>query len=387
MKIWNGILLGIAFAVLPLLAFNDSVSVGQVATPVVVYDSDMTTDRAKLYACYSLIEEVRLEFNRQSRIANADPVKYIESGKFRSYGAKVKDYTKQLLAERNRLKESILWATYTRKEWTNVARLSMAELIEIDVSLYGNRTAESSKATLAWSPLLDDLRATVLDDMPGSNGLDPTEDFTTYTEVDAPPYYLAVYADNITVTSLPRNVDAYVYKDKGVDYFNGNFEHLLRCCGTTFGPDGVCGLWLVTNNVDDMSGLRSGNKSHYVRYFQRSGTTNYTYLLEQETANLYFDTLTGAKSNTEYFEEIERDESVGSFGTLYDYICTGNYYDLGGTWVDTLSVALHVSKKDFRYIFGASSYNSGDSATWSGWCRLLDLQSVVARSWGYIIAY
>ena len=47
------------------------------------------------------------------------------------------------------------------------------------------------------------------------------EDFTTYTEVD-PNSRITVSSTKVTWASVQRDEDAYVYKDKGVNYFDEN---------------------------------------------------------------------------------------------------------------------------------------------------------------------
>ena len=46
------------------------------------------------------------------------------------------------------------------------------------------RKKEKVKPTEATSPVLDELKAIEIDKLAGEKGVDPTEDFTTYTEVD-----------------------------------------------------------------------------------------------------------------------------------------------------------------------------------------------------------
>ena len=53
------------------------------------------------------------------------------------------------------------------------------------------------------------------------------EDFTTYTEVDTAGR-LTVTSDTITIENLDRDEDSYIYADKGADFFDGDYEHLLQ---------------------------------------------------------------------------------------------------------------------------------------------------------------
>ena len=193
---------------------------------VVVYPPSMTTDKDKLFACYSLIEQMRLEHNNKIALAKSDLSRY--SSKIRPYAHRSKALQKQLLAEQNKLKESILWANYTPEQWKTVSQLSQEEQNVIYQTLFGDKSVEKVKTTKATSSELADLKAINLDNLSASLGTDPTEDFTTYTETD-PGADITKTADRITFTALRTREDTfYVYKDKGVDHFNGNFEHLEK---------------------------------------------------------------------------------------------------------------------------------------------------------------
>ena len=65
----------------------------------VIYPSKIKTDKDKLFACYSLIEQMRLEHNRQGVIAKADWKKY--SLKWKEYSPIYHDKIKWILHERN----------------------------------------------------------------------------------------------------------------------------------------------------------------------------------------------------------------------------------------------------------------------------------------------
>ena len=189
------------------------------------------------------------------------------------------------------------------------------------------------------------------------------ENFTTYTETD-PNARIAVTASRITSTLLTRDEDAYVYADKGVNYFAGNFTHELTVRVTGGAVSGTMGMvaWAITNDIDDYQGLGTLSKSGlFVLLGRNFDATPYFQATERDSGTEYSSATpyTGV-INTDYYLKIVRDETVGTYGTFYCYI----YSDVGRTTlVATLSVTLHTSKKDFRYIFGALSSDTNEPAT------------------------
>lgn len=349
----------------------------------VIYPSSIITDKAKLFACYSLIEQLRLEHNKVSAIATSDKEKYIESGKLRAYAQQAESLLKQLLAEQNRLKESIIWANYTPKQWEALNNLTPQELITLHQTLFGNKSAESTKPTTATSPALDDLKALSLDDMPAKLGADPTEDYTTYTEVDETSA-LAITANRITYTAAKAIYNTYyVYKDKGAAHFNGNFEHRVKHYCSAMGNYLGMGEWQLSNVVGDEYYLRN---NYYdlldSKLYYDSASGRCQFLQEYDNAQgIFYDYNQNLWNlSTVYYITDKRDEGVGTYGTIYSYLCTGNYYgESGYNLIDTLSVALHSSKKDFRYIASAVGFDyNGNQNTCTGYIELLDLQEISA---------
>ena len=202
------------------------------------------------------------------------------------------------------------------------------------------------------------------------------ENFTTYTETD-PNSRITVTTTKVTWTSLTRNEDAHVYADKGVDYFAGNFEiqFTLRLNGGT--GTGYPGVLALTNTVDDLKGIDDASGS-YLALLQTLVFGNNQVLLEEcDSGTLYYSSYSNTlTANTDYYITVIRDETVGTYGTLYCYI----YSDyLRTTQVgSTLSITLHSSKKDFRYLFPIISSNSGEAWEKSGYHEALEIVSNIS---------
>lgn len=422
MKLGPNILVILALVTLAVTGILHGGAIAQVEPGPVDYGPTITTDREKLFACYSLIEEMRLEHNRiagnfRSRLVLESAPKDKEElaakkeqgfirdwcpegfmladtpennslrMKFRTYAHQSKALQKQLLAEQNRLKESIRWATYTLKEWEAISDLGIGEGMAINTLLFGNKTAEKGKPTDAASTLLDELKALNLDDLPEKSSIDPTEDFSTYTEED-PNSRISKTADRATFTDLSRDEDAWLVDDKGVAHFNENFEFLFKTLLDAGTESGMVYLSVLSNIVDDTEGIKAANEDYLGSAYFYLGIGCRFYIIECDGGTEYAD-YGDISLDTVYYIEFERDEDVGTYGTLYDYVCTTDYWDDGGDQVDTLTVTIHTSKKDFRHIFGVNTDNIGNSdRTLTGYIELLDLQEDAPEagySFGYII--
>ena len=183
----------------------------------VFYPHKIRTDFDKLCACYSLLEQIRLEHNRLGAITRSDWAKY--SPKWRAYTLDYRSKVKPLLHERNLLKEKIRKANYTNAEWR---RLSIDESLGISKQLYGDKSALSQLTTKATSPLIGKLKAVSLGFLAEEKGLDPTEDLTGYTEED-PNNRIDIGLD-VAPHNMVANNDPAPYVASASSEFSVNFE-------------------------------------------------------------------------------------------------------------------------------------------------------------------
>jgi hypothetical protein len=332
--------------------------------PNVNYPASVKTDHDKLGAVYSLIEQMRLEHNRVGEIARSDWKKY--EGKFRAYQKLYKAKLKELLHEQNVIREVIWKSSFDEKTWNE---LSDEEKENINDVLYGNRAELKVLSTKATTQLLDELKAINLDDLKGQF-VDPTEDYTTYTEVD-PNGHLSKTSSKITWTDLNNGETAYICDDKGVDHFNGDFEFLFDGEITDIPVGGGRAFWCgMANTLNDLRSIDVGGGDYLALLTYVSGGNVRYYLHEVVSGSAHQD-YTAYTAEKQQWITFERDEAVGTYGTLYAHI----YDDSDRTQeLDTLSIALH-EKEDFQYIYGMSSYNDGTPASYgSGYVRNLDLQ-------------
>ena len=117
----------------------------------ITYPTALKTDYEKLGAVYSLIEQMRLEHNRQGAKARSNREKY--SGKIATYAESSKNLLKPL-AERNIIKSRILEATYTDEQRR---KLTLEELAAAQSQMFGDKEKLRKKHTQATSPVLDNI--------------------------------------------------------------------------------------------------------------------------------------------------------------------------------------------------------------------------------------
>ncbi len=202
------------------------------------------------------------------------------------------------------------------------------------------------------------------------------ENFNLYTKSDAPGR-LAVTSSRVTWTDLLRGDDqVFLYKDKGVGFFNGSFVHTLTIQQSSSDTSAVVVCWALTNDLDDLQGLIGGSKDALFVQIGRSTSPTPTTITIQELdgGSVDGDGAGGyAGSDTiTYYLTITRDETASAFGDLKLQI----YTDAARTvLVNTQTFSLNTSKKDFRYVMPVMSFDRTTATVQksSGFSQDLDL--------------
>lgn len=205
------------------------------------------------------------------------------------------------------------------------------------------------------------------------------EDFSTYTEVD-PNSKIGKGTRRITFTDIERNVLAYVNSDKGVNFFDGSFIHLITFNVSASSGNEVISPWVMSNDIDgsfDLFNPANNFSAFKVRLENPQGVFSIDLVEIDSGGNGWTSGSYTLTLGTTYYLKIVRDESVGTYGNLKCYI----YDDAGRTnLLATLTITLHVSKKDFRYIFPLLSYEAGPGGfTSTGYTEDLELLSVLTE--------
>ena len=202
----------------------------------------------------------------------------------------------------------------------------------------------------------------------GSNELSGgIENLMNYTEVDsANDRITRQLPTRAKFTAIPRNQDCYLYKDFGIDYFSGDFEVWFEFTITSAAAGNYVVLWCLANDLDDNAGLENNNQSHldFRFYYGPNIVTE-----EQNGANYYGTSSTTITVGTTYYVKVWRNESVGTYGTLYVKFYTSDANRISDTSpIVNHSLALH-AKNDFRYMYVIQSYNNGATGGPTGWVR------------------
>lgn len=202
------------------------------------------------------------------------------------------------------------------------------------------------------------------------------ENLTTYTEVDANGR-ITISSTACTVAGLARQTEeSYVYKDKTANFFNENFQHNFEFAITSADLNGGYQLWQLANVVDDRRWFVDNAADWLgIMFFRTAADVERLELWEGGVEEGQFATVYNgiAIDGTVYYCTVRRDESDGTYGTLYLDL----YSDSGRTdlaLITTISLALHV-KNDFRYIYVCSADNDSSVATVSGYTRNFDLST------------
>lgn len=173
------------------------------------------------------------------------------------------------------------------------------------------------------------------------------EDFLAdYTEVD-PNNHIDVTQFKCQANGLTRNEDAYVYKDFGVNYFDGDFEHEFKT--HTIAGDGMAiRTWLMANDVPPF------NAAPYIMIIQWVGSI---YVYSANGASDY----DGYTAGDGWTADSDRWIRINRTGTGVGAITCKIYTDAFSTLDDTLVIDDY--GVDFRYLYAMHSYNSGNSVS------------------------
>lgn len=183
------------------------------------------------------------------------------------------------------------------------------------------------------------------------------EDFTTYTEVDEGGD-ITVIANKITVTTMTRGMNSYVYKDFGAGYFT-DFKHNIQINLTQLSNYGAGCYWGTSSGANHTYALKNTNNDGLLLYTYSSTGVAFFVLREMETNNI--DSYTGAK-NTDYYLTFERSGSTLTCKWYSDSARTN--------LIDTLSIVCPTTAQ--RYCQPFHSFDAPHTATIS--CVVDDLE-------------
>lgn len=199
----------------------------------------------------------------------------------------------------------------------------------------------------------------------------PTEVFSDWTQTD-PNSRITATASKMSWAGLAKNETAYSYFDYGANHFDGDFEFLLEIYFDDATNGGYTGCLVMSNSLGDLNTIAAAHTEILALWrYDAYAPNNYILrCMEMYSGSGYID-FYNPTLDTLYYCKFKRDESVGTYGTIYLYI----YDDADRTnLLDTLSVALHGEKADYRYMMCPCSTNDGGTSTTTGYIENLDLQ-------------
>ncbi len=187
------------------------------------------------------------------------------------------------------------------------------------------------------------------------------EDFGTFTEED-PNSRIVVGTRRVEWTAIIRAEDAWVVKDKGVGFFDGDFVHYLTIRTTDLSATQsvatlIVHCWAVATAVGSRQDIIDASE-YVISVSLRINNSSGTPILELRVTEVVAGDAGASEStslalieDTTYYLKIVRDESVGTFGTLYCYV----YADAARTnLVGSKSLTLR-GTTDFRYVYAMQS--------------------------------
>jgi len=204
------------------------------------------------------------------------------------------------------------------------------------------------------------------------------EDFTGYTEVDEGAD-ITVTSTKVDMVAVPKDDTTHVTLDKTAGHFSGDFTHLI----TMFAASGntetsQMGMWALSNSLGGLLTIFNASGDEVAVYFLDVSGACRMYNAENDSGTFYSD-FSGLSYDTIYYPSIERDEAASTYGDMILKI----YDDSGRTsLVDTVTLSMHTSKKDYRYIYACQTWkDASNNAEFTGYSQNLDLQEAAAATW------
>jgi hypothetical protein len=198
--------------------------------------------------------------------------------------------------------------------------------------------------------------------------IDPTQDFTTFTEVDAGGY-LSETASTITVTSLPRGVNVYLYKDYTANHF-GDMDVDVQWNMSVATSNNHCGLFAIGDTPGEQVALAASNDAFGIRLYQDD------LIIQAYDNSDAQDAFVAYSTSQEYYATLTRVTAAG--------VCVV-YDDAPRTSVvDTIGCTTTSAKR--RYAISAYSATTANSGVTTGTISNLDLNEGAggATPWLYL---
>lgn len=190
---------------------------------------------------------------------------------------------------------------------------------------------------------------------------DYRQDDSDFTEYDVKGTTLTLTDwDTVTVSDLDHDEATYLIRDMGTGYFGGDFEFHVHINTTSITSPGEVFVWALSN-TDDTPGAIDTASGDYIGVYYNA---YYLWIERCDGGALTaYQITTDLALATDYYLKIVRDESVGTYGTLYCYIYTDPEMS---TLYASGSLALG-DWDDWRYLYWMAGSERGlGGSAWSG---------------------
>jgi hypothetical protein len=207
---------------------------------------------------------------------------------------------------------------------------------------------------------------------PDGSFADPTEDLTTFTEVDENSD-ITVTADRATATSMRLDAFSHVYKDFGAGHF-GDYQHLFTVGVSAMSGDGYrCYSHTLSNQVGSGSDYTTGQSCYHIRYTSGSYRVAYReYDGGISTDEVVYSTTSPVCT---HYVTMARSGTIGTCDVYSDAERT--------TLISGGALTLTVATTPYRYGYALASYDydsppyNAYTGTW--FVEDIDLQEAAAQ--------
>ena len=208
-----------------------------------------------------------------------------------------------------------------------------------------------------------------------------------------PTTYIAGVNTNIATTSTRVTVDpitwqenSYLFKAKPASVFNGDFTIDIDAKAIDGGDQNGEGIfWAIANQIGTWQDLIDSSEDALRCVFYEGAANDLkVYLGELDGGTVYQDGSVSLSWDTMYYLRIRRDESVGTYGTVYcDIYPTDADRAAETNVIDSLLVTLHTSKKDFNLLYMAMAHDTDGVAgrDFYGFWENLDINNTAEISY------
>lgn len=187
---------------------------------------------------------------------------------------------------------------------------------------------------------------------------EPDIDLSTFTEVD-PGADIAVSGTRATITTMPRSIDAYLYKDYGVDAFAGDMEVLFEVDTTNLNNDTgspFCGLATIANTIDDI-----WNITDFAGVVLYKNGVNAPEMFIRERVSSSNNEVVFSVGEAIYYCKLTRDVSIGANGEMFLGVATSTANRDAETWAYSGTLTMASPPISARYFYAVQSANLSSS--------------------------